>query len=153
VGKAVFFGWDSRLRIDLPVSLGPVEKIIISLSYQYQLSYLLSYGYTWASEKRIPYMPMHAAGASLDIPWKTGSLLVSGHYEGLRYSNTSNTIKLDPHFLLNITLNQKTGENNTLFAALRNTLNQFYDSIYNYPMPGITLTMGIKMLFGGTENP
>jgi outer membrane receptor protein involved in Fe transport len=35
VGEAMFFGLDNKLRYEIPVSLGPIKKIIPSLSYQY----------------------------------------------------------------------------------------------------------------------
>ncbi|MDR0878033.1 MAG: TonB-dependent receptor [Treponema sp.] len=153
VGEAIYFGLDSKIGGEIPVTKGPFKKIGLSLSYQYLLSYLLSYGYTYDSNKRIPYMPEHTIGASLDIPWgntgsgKSGSLLVSGHYEGLRFSNTSNITKLEPHFLLNANINQQIGKNLTAFAAVRNILNTSYVSFADYPMPGITITIGIKMNF------
>jgi vitamin B12 transporter len=153
VGEAIYFGLDSKAGSEIPLSAGPFKKIGFSVSYQYLLSYLLSYGYTYASDKRIPYMPMHTIGVSVDIPWgttgsgKAGSLLVSGHYEDLRFANTSNITKLEPHFLLNITVNQQIGKNLTAFAAARNILNSSYESFANYPMPGITITIGLKMNF------
>jgi len=144
VGEAVFFGLDSKFSMEIPVALGPVKKIIPSLSYQYLLSYLLSYEYTFASDKRIPYMPVHTIGASLDIPWGTGSLLISMHYESLRYTNVLNITVLKPHTMLNVIYNQKVGEYISIFAALRNILNESYESFDRYPMPGITLTLGMR---------
>jgi vitamin B12 transporter len=147
VGEAVFFGWDTKIRFSSDVSFGPIEKAGISFSYQYLQSYLLSYGYTYSSEKRIPYMPQHTAGFSLDISWKTGSVLITGHYETLRYADTANLTEMDSPFLIDIILNQKINKNLTLFAALRNALNESYVSMQNYYMPGITLTTGIKAVF------
>jgi vitamin B12 transporter len=151
VGEAIYFGLDSKIRGEISLLPSPFRKIGLSLSYQYLLSYLLSYGYTYASDKRIPYMPVHTVGASLDIPWgkegsgKSGSLLVSGHYEGLRFANTSNITKLDPYFLLSVNINQEIGKNLTAFAAARNILNSSYESFSDYPMPGITVTLGMRM--------
>jgi len=147
VGEAIFFGVDSKLSIEIPVSLGPVEKIIPSVSYQYLLSYLLSYGYTYESDKRIPYMPAHTIGGSLDIPWETGSLLISVHYESQRYTSRENITVLNPHTMLNVIYNQKTGKSLSIFAALRNILNESYESFDRYPMPGITLTLGMRLQY------
>jgi vitamin B12 transporter len=147
VGEAVFFGLDSKLRLELPVSIGPVNRIIPSFSYQYMLSYLLSYGYTWASEKRIPYMPAHTIGGSLDILWSSGSLLLAAHYESLRYADTANLTELEPVFLLNATLNQKFGRHLTAYGALRNILNRTYVSFADYPMPALTMTLGMRLQF------
>ncbi|MDR2080105.1 MAG: TonB-dependent receptor [Treponema sp.] len=153
VGAAVYFGLDGKVSVDIPLSRGPFKKIIPSFSYQYMLSYLLSYGYGFASEKRIPYMPAHTAGFSLDLPWgsrRAGSLLISGHFESGRYTNTANTGRLDPHFLLNVNVNQGLNDTFTFFGEIRNLLDSRYESFADYPMPGITMTVGIRVHF---ENP
>jgi len=144
VGEAMFFGLDSKLRFEIPVSLGQVKKIIPSISYQYLLSYLLSFGYGFADDKRIPYSPMHTIGGSIEVPWESGSVIISGHFESLRYNDRANITRLKPHFLLNATVNQKIGKNVTIFGVLRNILNESYESFSDYPMPGITLTMGLR---------
>ena len=144
VGEAVFFGIDSKIRFEIPVAFGPVKKIVPSFSYQYLLSYLLCYGYTFDSDKRIPYSPEHTIGGSLDFLWDKGSLLISGHYESLRYHDTANLTELKPHFLINAVVNQKAGKNLSVFGALRNILNKSYESFYDYPMPGTTLTLGLR---------
>ena len=148
VGEAVFFGVDNRISLNIPVSLGPIEKISPSLSYKYLRSYLLSFGYSYDSDKRVPYTPEHTIGGSIDISWGSGSLLVSGHYEDLRFTDRTNTTELEPYFLLNASLNQKTGKNFSVFCSLRNILNEMYQSFYGYPLPGITLTMGLRAEFG-----
>jgi len=147
VGEAMFFGLDNKLRFEIPVNLGTVKKIIPSVSYQYLLSYLLSFGYGFADNKRIPYSPAHTIGGSLEVPWGSGSLLISGHYESLRYDDRANITQLKPHFLLNANVNQKIGENFSVFGVLRNILNESYQSFNDYPMPGITLTLGIRLNF------
>ena len=147
VGEAMFFGLDNKLRFEIPVNLGTIKKIIPSVSYQYLLSYLLSFGYGFADNKRIPYSPAHTIGGSLDIPWGSGSVIIDGHYEGLRYDDRSNLTKLKPYFLLNAAVNQKIGKNLTVFGVLRNILNESYQSFNDYPMPGITLTIGLRAAF------
>jgi len=144
VGEAIFFGLDGKLRFEIPVNLGQVKKIISSISYQYLLSYLLSFGYDFADNKRIPYSPVHTINGSLEIPWKSGSVIISGHYESLRYNDRANLTQLKPYFLLNAAVNQKIGKNITVFGVMRNILNESYESFSDYPMPGITLTMGLR---------
>jgi len=145
VGEAMFFGLDSKLRFEIPVKLGAIKKIIPSLSYQYLLSYLLSFGYGFADNKRIPYSPVHTIGGSLEIPWESGSVIISGHYESLRYDDRANITQLKPHFLLNANVNQKIGKKIMAFGVLRNILNESYQSFNDYPMPGITLTIGLRV--------
>jgi vitamin B12 transporter len=147
IGEAAFFGSDTRIKVNFPVSWGPVKKISPGFSYQYLLSYLLSYGYTWEDEQRIPYQPMHTYGASLDISWGSGSLLISTHYESLRYYSITNLIELDPYFLVNVNINQKIGEHLTVYSIIRNLLNESYESYNRYPMPGLSLTLGFRVNF------
>jgi vitamin B12 transporter len=144
IGEAAFFGSDTRLKVNIPVAWGPIKKISPSLSYQYLESYLLSYGFSWEDGQRIPYQPMHTLGAGLDVSWGSGSVLISGHYESLRYYSVTNLIGLEPYLLLTVNLNQNIGKNFTVFTILRNLLNQSYESYNRYPMPGITLTMGMR---------
>jgi vitamin B12 transporter len=145
VGTAVFAGWDTRGRYELPLTGGPVEKVTFSLSYQYQISWLLNDGLGFSDGLRIPYMPSHAAGAAVDVQWKGGSALVSGKYESLRYADTENRLKLDPHVLVSITVNQDVGKHVTVFGVVRNALNAKYVSFAEYPMPGINVTVGARI--------
>jgi vitamin B12 transporter len=149
IGKAALWGSDTRLKLVVPVSIGPVKRITPSLSYQYLSTYLLSSDYTWEDELRIPYQPMHTVGASLDLFWGSGSFLVSGHYESVRYTSRTNLVELDPYFLLTVNVNQNVGEHFTVFTIVRNLLNQSYESHYGYPMPGLTVTLGIRMNIEG----
>jgi vitamin B12 transporter len=159
IGTAAFMGWDTTIKLTLLRSPLFIERPSLSFSYQFQSSWLLTGGLDFDDEKRIPYMPMHKFGLSLELPWaggaqgagesvkKGGSLVMSGHYEGLRYADTGNIIELDPYFTLNMTVNQKINKNLTAFASLRNLLNASYVSFADYPMPGITLTIGMRMNF------
>jgi vitamin B12 transporter len=147
VGAAAFFGLDAKFRGKIPLDRGPFTAIGFSLSYQYLLSYLLSYGYTFASDKRIPYMPAHTLGFSADLSWESGALILEGHFESLRYGETANLVRLAPCFLLDLRVNQKIGKTFSVFGALRNALNTSYESLSGYPMPGISLTLGVQINF------
>jgi vitamin B12 transporter len=147
IGTGVFFGWDNSLKLPIQVSWGHIEKIDLSLSYQFLLSRLLNGNLKFSDGMQIPYNPEHAAGISLDILWKTGNVRISGHFEGARFAETKNIIKLDPYVLLNMNFNQKLNKNLAIFGSVRNILNTHYVSFADYPMPGITLTVGMKMNF------
>ena len=92
-------------------------------------------------------MPELALGGALDIAWATGSVIISARFESPRYTDTANRSKLDAYTLLNATINQRIHRNFTFFGALRNILNQSYQSFADYPMPGITVTLGLRMRF------
>jgi outer membrane cobalamin receptor len=125
-----------------------IEKILLNPTYQYQMSWLLNEGLDFAASYRIPYMPTHIIGVSLDLPWKTGSLLVSAHWESTRYADPNNLMALDPYCLVNLTVNQDLGGHVTVFGAVRNMLNALYTSFAEYPMPGMNVTLGLRAKFG-----
>jgi len=146
-GSAAFMGWENKFRVIIPFSPGFFEKPVLSLSWTFQLSRLLSGALTFADNKRIPYMPMHTVGASLELPWKTGSFLVSGHFESGRFAETANLVELAPCFLLGAIYNQKLNKNLSLFGKANNILNSQYVSFADYPMPGLSITLGINIVF------
>jgi len=145
VGTAAFIGLSSSARFEVPVPLGPVDRIVASLSYHYLRSHLMAFGFSFADDQRIPYTPMHTVSLSLDFPWETGSFVVSGHFEGTRFADRENRIALEPYFLLNASYSQRIGQNLTLFGSLRNILNQSYESFHGHPMPGISMTLGLRL--------
>jgi outer membrane cobalamin receptor len=92
-------------------------------------------------------MPVHSAGASAGLAWKSGSASVSGRYTGERFAEVQNINVLDPYYLLTVNVDQKIGKNFSAFAVVRNAFNASYQSFYEYPMPGITVTLGLKTVF------
>jgi outer membrane receptor protein involved in Fe transport len=147
IGIATFIGADLRPSFSIPLEKGPFTRIKLGASYQYQISWLLNEGLSYADGYRIPYMPTHIIGGSIGLDWKSGSLLVSAHYESLRYADTLNRMELAPYCLVNINYNQDIGKHVTSFAVLRNVLNELYTSFAEYPMPGMTLTVGARVTF------
>jgi vitamin B12 transporter len=145
IGTAFFVGADIRPEATLAVNRGGIETLKLGLTYQYQLSWLLSGSLAFEDSYRIPYMPTHIIGGSVDLAWKTGSLLLSAHYETIRYADTLNEMPLDPYCVLHATVNQAIGKRFTVFASLRNILNAHYESFAGYYMPGISLTVGGRL--------
>jgi outer membrane cobalamin receptor len=151
IGTAFFIGADIRPSLTLKPGKGPVKTLTLGLSYQYQLSWLLSGNLRFADGYRIPYLPTHIIGGKIDLAWATGSLLLSAHYETTRYADTLNQMPLDPYCIVHATVNQDIGTALTAFASLRNILNAHYESFAGYYMPGITLTMGLRAKLAFTK--
>jgi outer membrane cobalamin receptor len=157
IGTAFFVGADVRPAFTIPLakySLRPfkrdaltIESLKLGLSYQYQLSWLLSGNLSFENGYRIPYMPTNIMGVQADLQWKSGSLMLSVHYETTRYADTLNEMPLDPHCLAHLTYNQGIGKHFTVFASLRNILNAHFESFAGYYMPGISLTIGVRAKF------
>jgi vitamin B12 transporter len=147
VGTACFIGADFRPVVTLPLDKWNFTSLKIGANYQFQFSWLLSGDLDFEYSFRIPYMPTHIIGGSIDLAWKTGSLFISAHYETTRYADTMNQMPLDPFCVVHATVNQKIGDNFTIFASLRNILNTQYESFASYYMPGISLVLGVRAKF------
>jgi outer membrane receptor protein involved in Fe transport len=121
---------------------------VLGASYQYQLTWLVTGDLGFADAYRIPYMPNHIVGGSVDLSWgkggAAGSLLVSVHYETTRYADTMNTMILEPYFLAHATVNQALGKHFAAFASFRNIFNAHYQSFASYYMPGVSMALGVK---------
>jgi vitamin B12 transporter len=152
VGTASFIGADFRPVFTASLNKWNLSALKISPSYQFQFSWLLNGGLGYENSFRIPYMPTHIIGGSLDLAWKTGSLMVSAHYESTRYADTLNQMPLERHCIAHATLNQKAGKRLTVFASLRNILNAQYESFASYYMPGISLTLGMRFNYDISTN-
>jgi outer membrane cobalamin receptor len=153
IGTAFFLGANLRPVLTLGINRGGLKTLTLGVTYQYQLSWLLSGDATFADSYRIPYMPTHIIGGSLDLVWNTGSFMLSAHYETTRYADTLNKMVLDPYCVVHATVNQQTGKAFTVFASLRNFLNAHYESFAEYYMPGISLTLGIRTKFEVSKKP
>jgi vitamin B12 transporter len=148
IGTAWFLGVDMRPALTLRIDRGGFESVKFGLTWQFQLSWLASGSLTIADGYRVPYTPTHIAGGSVDLQWKTGSLLLSAHYETTRYADTLNEMPLAPYCTVHATLNQETGKHLAVFASLRNIFNAHYESFAGYNMPGISLTFGVRARSG-----
>ncbi|MDR2098092.1 MAG: TonB-dependent receptor, partial [Spirochaetaceae bacterium] len=113
IGTAFFAGADARPVFTIPLDKYGVkpfnrgslalETLKLSLSCQFQFSWLLSGGLSFENSFRIPYMPTTILGAQADLQWRTGSLMLSAHYETTRYADTRNEMPLDPYCVMHLT--------------------------------------------------
>jgi vitamin B12 transporter len=144
-GEAAFWGCkaEASAALTVPAVMQAVFKTAkLSLSYQLLESRLLTGGAVWGDGNRIPYMPTHIAGFALEGGWNTGLIIISGHFESARFADVANARALAPFFLLNLNVRQRLGAL-TLFGAVRNILNVSYQTFMDYPLPGISGTLGI----------
>jgi outer membrane receptor protein involved in Fe transport len=143
------YGGDIRPAVTFKFETGLFSRLKLGFNYQLQFSYLTTEGYGYTDPVRIPYMPTHIAGGSVDLEWKTGSCLVSAHWESRRYADVFKQMPLDPNSLVNATVNQDIGKHLTLSANVRNALNWLYTSFAEYPMPGTSFTLSARVRFEG----
>jgi len=81
---------------------------------------------------------LSATGAYASGPFK-GSLICS--YEGLRYLTTANLAYQPAVFLLGATLDWSLNQNMSFSVEGKNLLNERYESVQGYPMPGLSIEL------------
>ncbi len=119
-----------------------------ALSYTYQQARDVSEGSF--SGGRIPYTPIHSGSARVGLLWQQWSLNYSYIYTGQRYSQKANIPEnyVAPWYTHDASLIWQPvyrGHQLSLAAEVNNLLNQYYDVISNFPMPGRNYRLKISI--------
>lgn len=136
---------------DLDFHFGPVNlNAHASYAYTTQRDYtkiagkpLSSYG------DQIPYTPWHSGSSIVTANYDGWHVNYSFIYVGKRYNGAFNNIpknKVQPWYTHDISLQKKIPLKHfklTAAVEVNNLLNQHYEVIYNYPMPGRTFKFNI----------
>ncbi|MDR3326672.1 MAG: TonB-dependent receptor [Prevotellaceae bacterium] len=139
-----------QMQCKLPYKI----KLNISLNYTHQKAQDFSKkGEWWAGQ--IAYIPWHNGSAIVNMIWKSWDLNYSFIYVGERYHNSANIRENyeQPWYTHDLTFG-KTFKWRTskginplikLSAEVNNILNQQYDVVLNYPMPGRNYKLILKI--------
>jgi len=155
------------------MNLGNVEirgvdasgQINWSLPYNIQLNTAFNYTYQKAQDfsdpsdndpeagtygSQIAYIPWHSGSAIAGMNYKSWNLNYSFIYVGERYHNSSNIRENyeQPWYTHDIAFGKEFSLKNIRFkisAEVNNLLNQQYDVVLNYPMPGRNYKLIVKM--------
>lgn len=107
-------------------------------------------GFTY--RQQIPYIPVHSGSLTLGADWKGVGINYSFIYTGERYSQKANIpVNYIPSWYTHDVAIHKgfTGGKRSyqLSAEVNNLLNQYYDVVLNYPMPGRNFRLGLSINF------
>ncbi|MDR2469429.1 MAG: TonB-dependent receptor [Tannerella sp.] len=99
---------------------------------------------------QIAYIPWHNGSAIVNMHWKTWDMNYSFIYVGERYHNSSNIRenREQPWYTHDLTLGKAfkfKKVKGKLSAEVNNLLNQYYDVVLNYPMPGRNYRIILKV--------
>lgn len=142
IGKVVGKGTESSLN--LKTHIGRVE-MSTDFTYAYTSSkdYTKVFGIQLSSYgDQIPYTPWHSGSVIHNMKYAGWNLNYSFIYVGKRYNGGSNNIKVNevqPWYTHDVSLSKELSIWNfktNLAVEVSNLLNQHYEVIYNYPMPG-----------------
>lgn len=140
-------------------------QMSMSLPYDIEVSGQLNYTYQKAQDYSDPTDCRDEAGTYKGqiayIPWHSGSVILSGAWKGLglnysfiyvgeRYHNSSNILANyeQPWYTHDMSVSYAmkiAGVNMKVTLEVNNLLNQQYEVIMNYPMPGRNFKLILKM--------
>lgn len=142
MGKVVSRGTDVRIAVSAEVA-GVGMEANVSYSYMRAQDFTRINGMKMSSYgDQIPYTPRHSGSFIGGVDFRSWALNYSFIYVGERYDGAVNNIernRVEPWYTHDASL-QKTFRIRRLGVRLsaeaNNLLNQYYDVVSNYPMPG-----------------
>lgn len=143
------------LDVSASASLVPTEGLSFVPRLQYTWQHAIDVTNKADSYYRhqIPYVPTHSGTAALQAEWRGWALDYAFVYTGERYSQQENTIYnyVLPWYTSDLVLSWARSLKSftlKLQAEVNNLLDQDYDVIVNYPMPGRNYKLTIRLSFG-----
>lgn len=114
----------------------------------------LDTGYTYLRamdanlHKRLIYQPENKVDFSLKYRGLNAFFCeAKGQFTDKRFHDTQNTIDVKRFFVAGFNVSKKIKPEVTCFASIDNLMARKYQSIKDYPMPGFSLTSGLKIEF------
>lgn len=122
----------------------------LRLQYTWQQARDVTSSSTPYYKDQIPYIPLHSGSAVVSLQYKRWGLDYSFIYAGERWSGQENTATnhLEPWYTHDVALRCDFAIGRSRCRAsleLNNVLNQQYEVILNYPMPGTNGRIGLEM--------
>ncbi len=140
-GEGIYPGIESQVQVNF------LEYFSFTLNYTFLYTFALTGGYTFEDNKRFPDIPVHAIDAGFSYHRNKNNLSVNTHYQSLRYHEIENRSYLPSYFLVNIHYKRILTDHFSLLFSIDNVFNKSYESMSNYPMPGLFIRTGIEAVF------
>jgi outer membrane cobalamin receptor len=148
LGKVHIKGID----VETELAVAPTDELVLSgrLQYTYQDARDVTDPNDTYYKDQIPYIPWHSGSAILGLTWRQWDVNYSFIYAGERYNQQENIAYnyMPAWYTSDLSLSRQFTVKGLKFkvtAVVNNLLDQQYDVILNYPMPGrnfaLTLTM------------
>lgn len=142
LASAFYFGIDLNFTLNLFNN-----HLIIKENAEYLYTALLNENEPLTYGKKIMWTPDLTNSFSVSLVFNPIIITMEANYTGKRYISNLNISYLKPYTLVNFICEVNPSKNIKPYLRIDNLLNTQYESIENYPMPGISLTLGFKMTF------
>jgi len=150
LGKVHIKGIDVEAEADCAVGCGVTATL--RAQYTYQDARDVTDPNDSFYKHQIPYIPWHSGSAILGLNYKNWDLNYSFIYAGERYDEQENIIynHMEPWYTSDLSLRYQFIVHSSKFivqADVNNVLDQDYEVIVNYPMPGrnYALTLSVEI--------
>ena len=150
LGKVHIKGIDMEAEADCSIGCGVTATL--RAQYTYQDARDVTDPDDSYYKHQIPYIPWHSGSAILGLSYKNWDLNYSFIYAGERYDEQENIIynHMEPWYTSDLSLRYQFMVNRLQFTAqaeVNNVLDQDYEVIVNYPMPGrnYALTLSVEI--------
>lgn len=134
------------------IALQPINDLVVTARLQY--TYQDARDVTNASDvfykDQIPYIPYNSGSAIVNLAYRNWTFNYSFIYSGKRYNQQENIPNnyMQPWYTSDVSLQydfKAFGTKCRAMLEVNNILNQKYDVILNYPMPGINGLVGLQV--------
>ncbi|TDQ12065.1 TonB-dependent receptor plug domain-containing protein [Pedobacter metabolipauper] len=121
--------------------INPEVELTTGINYTYQDAVDVTPNETSTYKRQIPYIPVHSGSFLAGAGWRALALNYSFIYTGQRYNQKANILAnyVEPWYTHDLALHYQVRSamhKIKITAEVNNLLNQYYDVIANFPMPG-----------------
>ena len=133
------------LGVDFSAKKTLFDFLSLKLNVEYLYNQLLDSSNELTYKKRIMWTPDFTAAFSASFTFDFLNWNIEASYVGKRYTSNLNLYYMDPYVLLNSSLEFTKIKWIIPYLRADNILNTDYEAAEDYPMPGISLTLGAKL--------
>ncbi|MCX7024731.1 MAG: TonB-dependent receptor [Spirochaetes bacterium] len=137
--------------VELEGGLSGSSPFSARFSYAFLHSYQLSGDLDLYDDLRVPMVSEHSFDLTLAFEERKLRASVDFDYAGLRYQEMANVAYDPARLVVNAHLRLGAGETTAFTLDAENLLDERYESVQGYPMPGFSLRAGFEMRLGGTR--
>lgn len=124
------------------------NKAYLTDNLEFDLGYTFLNAKDAKTRKYLIYQPKNKVDFSLKINDLNGFLFdLKGQFTDRRFHDPDNTIFVKRFFLFGVSLSKKFKTGPTYFASIDNLFGRKYQTRRDYPMPGFSVTSGLKVDF------
>lgn len=148
--------WAEEAGVWMPKNVNSAQIEAVEYDNQIKLSDLwnlnLDYAFLRAKDKQthkyLVYQPKHKLSFALRYKDQKGwSGEIRGQFVDRRFHDSGNSVYLKRYFTFGVNLAKEFRPAVTAFIAIDNVLARKYQTLKDYPMPGFSLTSGLKLSF------